>query len=76
MLRVIKRLKEHSPLTIKSTFLGAHSIPMEYRNNQEKYVDIVVNEMIPAVGEEKLADFIDVFCDKGFFTVDETDRIL
>ncbi len=76
MLRVIKRLKETSPLTIKSTFLGAHSIPMEYRNNQEKYVDIVINEMIPAVGEEKLADFIDVFCDKGFFTVDETDRIL
>ena len=76
MLRVIKRLKEISPLTIKSTFLGAHSVPMEYRNNQEKYVDIVVNEMIPAVGEEKLADFIDVFCDKGFFTVEETDRIL
>lgn len=76
MLRVIKRIKENSPLTIKSTFLGAHSVPMEYRNNQEKYVDIVVNEMIPAVGEEKLADFIDVFCDKGFFTVEETDRIL
>jgi imidazolonepropionase len=76
MLRVIKRLKENSPLTIKSTFLGAHSVPLEYRNNQKKYVDIVVNEMIPAVGEEKLADFIDVFCDKGFFTVEETDRIL
>jgi imidazolonepropionase len=76
MLRVIKRLKENSPLTIKSTFLGAHSVPMEYRNNQKQYVEIVVNEMIPAVGEEKLADFIDVFCDKGFFTVEETDRIL
>lgn len=76
MLRVIKKLKRHSPLTIKSTFLGAHSIPMEYRNKQEKYVDIVVNEMLPQVAEEKLADFIDVFCDIGFFTVEETERIL
>lgn len=76
MLRVIKKLKQHSPLTIKSTFLGAHSIPMEYRNKQEKYVDIVVNEMLPQVAEEKLADFIDVFCDIGFFTVEETERIL
>ncbi len=76
MLRVIKRLKELSPLTIKSTFLGAHSIPMEYRGNQEKYVDLVINEMLPAVAEEKLADYIDVFCDKGFFTVEDTERIL
>jgi imidazolonepropionase len=76
MLRVIKMLKEDSELTIKSTFLGAHSVPKEFRNNQSKYVDLVVKEMIPAVGEEKLADYVDVFCDKGFFTVDETDRIL
>jgi imidazolonepropionase len=76
MLRVIMRLKEASPLTIKSTFLGAHSIPMEYRGQQEKYVDLVINEMLPAVGEEKLADYVDVFCDVGFFTVEDTDRIL
>ena len=76
MLRVIKRLKEETPITIKSTFLGAHAVPTEYRGRQSEYVDVVVNEMIPKVGEEKLADYVDVFCDKGFFTVDETDRIL
>jgi len=76
MLRVIKRLKEASPLTIKSTFLGAHSIPMEYRGKQEEYVDLVINEMLPAVAKEKLADYVDVFCDVGFFTVEDTDRIL
>lgn len=76
MLRVIKKLKELSPLTIKSTFLGAHSIPMEYRNNQTKYVDIVIDEMLPRVADEDLADYIDVFCDKGFFTVEDTERIL
>lgn len=76
MLRVIKRLKETTPITIKSTFLGAHSIPMEYRGNQGEFVDKVINEMIPAVAAEELADYIDVFCDKGFFTVEETDRIL
>lgn len=76
MLRVIKQLKRYSPLTIKSTFLGAHAVPMAYRDNQAAYVDIVVNEMIPQVAEEGLADFIDVFCDKGFFTVADTERIL
>lgn len=76
MLRVVKRLKEASPLTIKSTFLGAHSIPMEYRGQQDKYVDLVINEMLPAVAKENLADYVDVFCDVGFFTVEDTDRIL
>ncbi len=76
MLRVIKKLKQISPLTIKSSFLGAHSIPMEYRGNQEKYVDIVINEMLPKVAEENLADYIDVFCDTGFFTIADTERIL
>ncbi len=76
MLRVIKRLKEASLLTIKSTFLGAHSIPMEYRGQQDKFVDLVINEMLPAVATEKLADYVDVFCDVGFFTVEDTDRIL
>ena len=76
MLRVIKKLKELSPLTIKSTFLGAHSIPLEFRGRQEKFVDIIIDEMLPQIAEEKLADYIDVFCDKGFFTVDDTERIL
>lgn len=76
LLRVIRRLKENSPLTIKSNFLGAHGIPMEYRGHQEDYVDLVINEMIPKVAAEGLADFIDVFCDQGFFTVEDTARIL
>ena len=76
LLRVIRRLKENSPLTIKSNFLGAHGIPMEYRGHQEDFVDLVINEMIPLVAAEDLADFIDVFCDQGFFTVEDTERIL
>lgn len=76
MLRVIKRIKDSVPLEVKSTFLGAHSVPAEYRSDQDKYVDLVINEMIPAVAAEKLADYIDVFCDRGFFTVEQTERIL
>jgi imidazolonepropionase len=76
MLRVIRDLKSLSPLTIKSTFLGAHTIPLEYRGKQHEYVDMVINEMIPQVAAEELADYIDVFCDKGFFTVEDTERIL
>ncbi|MFW5820327.1 MAG: imidazolonepropionase [Bacteroidota bacterium] len=76
MLRVIRRLKETYPIEIKSSFLGAHSFPAEYRENRKAYVDMVVEEMIPAVAAEDLADFIDVFCDKGFFSVEDTDRIL
>jgi imidazolonepropionase len=76
MLRVIKKLKELSPLTIKATFLGAHAVPAEYKGKQKEYVDAIINEMIPAVAYEELADYIDVFCDKGFFTVEDTDRIL
>ncbi len=76
MLRVIRKIKETTPLTIKSSFLGAHAVPEKYKNRQEEYVNLVINEMIPQVASENLADYIDVFCDKGFFTVDETDRIL
>jgi imidazolonepropionase len=76
MLRVIKRIKETSPLEVKATFLGAHAVPAEFKDSREKYVDSVINEMIPAVSSEELADYIDVFCDKGFFTVEETERIL
>lgn len=76
MLRVIRKLKENSPLTIKANFLGAHGVPLEYRGKQGEFVDLVINEMIPLVVKENLADFIDVFCDTGFFTVEETDRML
>ena len=76
MRRVIKRIKEFSPLEIKATFLGAHAIPTIYKNNRDKYIEIIINEMIPAVATEELADYIDVFCDFGFFSVDETEQIL
>lgn len=76
MLRVIRRLKATSPLTIVPTFLGAHAVPAAYIGRQEAFVDLVVGEMIPRVAEEGLADFIDVFCDRGFFTVADTERIL
>jgi imidazolonepropionase len=76
MLRVIRKLKEFTPLTIKATFLGAHAFPAEYKNNRNAYVEQLINEMIPAVAGEELADYIDVFCDKGFFSVEETERIL
>jgi len=76
MLRVIKRLKEASPLAIKATFLGAHAIPQEMKSEPSSYVDLVINEMIPIVAAENLADYIDVFCDIGFFTPEDTDRIL
>jgi len=76
MLRVIRKLKDLSPLTIVPTFLGAHAVPAEYRGRQDAFVDLVVGEMVPAVAAEKLAGFIDVFCDRGFFTARETERIL
>lgn len=76
MLRVIKRIKENFPVEVKATFLGAHAIPAEYVSRRNDYIDIVINEMIPQVASEGLADYIDVFCDKGFFTESETERIL
>ena len=76
MLRVIQRLKSSFDILIKATFLGAHGIPMEYKSNPDSYVDLVVDEMLPKVMAEGLADHIDVFCDRGFFTVEQTDRIL
>ncbi|MDR1755888.1 MAG: imidazolonepropionase [Culturomica sp.] len=76
MLRVIRRLKENTPLLIKATFLGAHAVPEAYKGRQTEYVDAIINEMIPAVAAEELADYIDVFCDTGFFTVEDTDRLL
>lgn len=76
MLRVIRRLRETTPIDIKATFLGAHSFPLAYRDDPDRYVELVVEEMIPAIAEEGLADFIDVFCDRGFFTVPQTEKIL
>lgn len=74
MLRVIRRMKESLPVRVVSTFLGAHAVGRQY--SQPEYVDLLISEMIPEVGRQQLADFIDVFCDKGFFTPAETARIL
>ncbi|MFT3823160.1 MAG: imidazolonepropionase [Chitinophagaceae bacterium] len=75
MLRVIKKLKERSPLTIKATFLGAHSYPVEYKDDHEGYIKLLIDEMLPVIAREKLADYIDVFCETGFFSPEETERI-
>ena len=74
MLRVIHRMKQHSPLMIKSTFL-AHAFPLEYRNKRAEYLNLLINEMLPMIASEELADYVDVFCDKGFFTMEEAERI-
>lgn len=76
MLHVIKRIKETTPLKVVATFLGAHAVSREYAGKQSEYVDLVIREMIPAVAKENLAEYIDVFCDTGFFTPEETARIL
>ena len=76
MLRVIRRIRESVPLEVRATFLGAHAVARPYRGRQEAYVDLVCDEMLPAVAREGLADFVDVFCDEGFFTIAETERII
>ncbi|HVS20337.1 MAG TPA: imidazolonepropionase, partial [Pyrinomonadaceae bacterium] len=76
ILRAIKRLSEETPLSYVPTFLGAHDIPEEYKSRRTAYVDLVINEMLPRVAEEKLAEYCDVFCEEGVFTVDESWRIL
>lgn len=76
MLRVIKRLKEHFPITIKATFLGAHAFPKEFKENHEGYIDLLINEMLPIIQKENLADYIDVFCERNYFSVEEMERIL
>ncbi len=75
MLRVIKKLKETSPIPIKATFLGAHTYPVEYKENHKGYIDLIINEMLPVIAKEKLADYIDVFCETGFFSPEETETI-
>ena len=72
MLRVIKRLKERSRLFIKATFLGAHTYPLQYKENHQGYINEIIREMLPVIGQEKLADYIDVFCENGFFSPEET----
>jgi len=76
MLQVIKKLKETFPIPIKATFLGAHAIPSKYKENREEYIELIINNIIPKVASQKLADYIDVFCEKGYFSAEETDRIL
>ncbi len=75
MLRVIKKLKEKSNLLIQSTFLGAHTYPLQYKENHQGYIDLIINEMLPVIAKEKLADYIDVFCETGFFSPEETEMI-
>lgn len=76
MLRVIRRLKEHSKMMIKATFLGAHAMPLEFKQNREGYMSLIINDMLPRIADEQLADYVDVFCEKIAYTIDETDRIL
>jgi len=76
ILRVIKRLKENTDVSIKATFLGAHALPLEFKDNKEGYMDLVINKMLPKIVEEKLADYVDIFCENGYFTVDDTKRLL
>lgn len=76
MLRVIKRIKDSSDIPIKATFLGAHAIPADFKDNRNGYMRLMIDEMLPRIADEGLADYCDVFCDRGFFTVEETDQIL
>lgn len=76
MLRVIQRLKAHFPITIKATFLGAHAVPAEYKAHREDYIQLLIEEMLPEIACKQLADFMDVFCDRGFFTPEETATLL
>ncbi|WP_336514634.1 imidazolonepropionase [Pollutibacter soli] len=75
MLRVIKRIKEKANIPVKATFLGAHTYPQEFRNNHQGYIDLIVNEMLPVIAKDKLADYVDVFCERGFFSPEETELI-
>lgn len=75
MLRVIRQIKEKAPIPVKATFLGAHSFPEEYKQNHPGYIHLILKEMLPAIAKENLADYIDVFCEEGFFSVDETEMI-
>jgi len=76
MLRTIKKLKENYNIPIKATFLGAHAVPAEYKGNKQGYLDLIINEMLPLISKENLAEYIDIFCETGYFSVDDTEQIL
>nr|WP_277926352.1 imidazolonepropionase [Aestuariivivens sediminicola] len=76
MLRVIKRIKNTVPIKIKATFLGAHALPLKFKNTKRAYVDHIINDMLPVICKENLADYIDVFCEKGYFSLEDTERLL
>lgn len=76
MLRVIRRLKQNYPIAIKATFLGAHAFPAEFKENHQGYADLIINKMLPKIADERLAEYIDVFCETGYFSVEETEQIL
>ena len=76
MLKVIKKLKENYSIPIKATFLGAHAVPKEYKDNKNGYVDLIINEMLPKIAQENLADFVDIFCEEGYFDTTDTNKIL
>lgn len=76
MLRVAKKLEQNYPITVKTTFLGAHAVPVEYKDNKEGYMDLIIHEMLPKIAEEGLADFVDIFCEKGYFSVEDTQALL
>ena len=76
MLRVIKKLKQLTDMDIKATFLGAHALPAAFKSNRENYIKLITDEMLPQIAAENLAEYIDVFCEKGFFTPEETETII
>src|SRR5699024_8741376 len=76
MLRIAKKLKKNYPVTVKTTFLGAHAVPIEYKGNKDGYMNLIIDEMLPRIAEEKLADYVDIFCEKGYFSVEDTERLL
>lgn len=76
MLQVIKRLKENYPITIKATFLGAHAVPKEFKNDKDAYLNLLIDEMMPEIAKEGLADYVDIFCEKGYFSVEDTHKVL
>ncbi|TYB73096.1 imidazolonepropionase [Bizionia gelidisalsuginis] len=76
MLRVVQRIKNDFPIKIKATFLGAHALPKEYKENKDGYIDLIIDEMLPKIAEENLADYVDVFCEKGYFSLEDTERIM
>ena len=76
MLRVIKRLSDESPIPIKATFLGAHALPIEFAENRQGYLDLIIDQMLPVIAEEGLADYVDAFCERGFFSLEETEKVM